>query len=287
MLSFRLKKKIPKSASAKQGRHSSWARGDILPLALIITTTIILAGVGLAIIILDSIRRSADNNASMLAYYAADSGVERQLYAIRKQASAVSSTEMLGDSLNDGASWIAASSTYLQTNVKSFPVTPSTSLQVVDLYDPDNLNLAGGVGRIDWSWSAGADCPGGVAPEVDLGYAQWLAGGSVLPQNYTFVQGLTPAGMTTLLDPAKGYRLRFTPKQCTANNLTVLTYNGLGLQVAVPGDISIGAIGTYAKATQALTVRMPRQDVLSGVFSFAVFSECQLIKDPSNPAACP
>lgn len=262
-------------------------QGNILPLALIVTATILIAGMGLATIVLDSIRRSADNDAAMLAYYAADGGVERQLYAIRKQFTTVTSTQLLTSTFSNGAMWNAANSTYLQASMKFFPTTPSTSLQILDLYDPDNLNLAGDVGRVDWSWSAGTDCQGGSPPEVELGYAQWLAGGSVLPQSYTVVRGLTSGGMTTILDPAKGYRLRFRPKQCTADNLTILTYDGGGVSVNVPGDISVGAIGSYKKATQALTVRMPRQDVLSGVFSFAVFSECQLIKDPSNPAACP
>ena len=261
--------------------------GNILPLALVIVTTILLAGIGLSIIVLDSIRRSADQDASLLAYYAADGGVEQQLYAVRKQATAVTSTQALSGTFSNNASWQPASSTYLQANLKIYPTTPSTSLQILDLYNPDNANAAGGVGRIDWSWTAGADCPGGVPPEVELGYAEWLAGGSVLPNTYTIVRGLTNSGMSTNLDPTKGYRLRFQPKSCTANNLTILTYDGGGILTNVPGDITVGAVGSYGKATQAITVTMPRQDVLSGLFSYALFSECQLIKDPNNPVACP
>jgi hypothetical protein len=262
-------------------------RGNILPLALVIVTTILLAGIGLSVIILDSIRRSADQDASMLAYYAADGGVEQQLYAVRKQAYAVTSTQALSGTFSNNASWQPASSTYLQANLKIFSTTPSTSLQILDIYNPDNASAAGGVGRVDWSWTAGSDCPGGVAPEVELGYAEWLAGGSVIPNTFTIVRGITNTGMSTILNSSKGYRLRFRPKSCTANNLTIQTYDGSGTLTNVPGDITVGAVGYYGKASQAITVTMPRQDVLSGIFSYALFSECQLVKDPNNIVACP
>ncbi len=264
------------------------SRGNVLPLALVIMASILLAGIGLGITVLNSIRRSADIDASMVAYYAADAGLERQLYELRKNAAAVGDLQALSDTLSNNSEWVAASSTFLQTNVRMFSETASTTLQVVDLFDPDNVSAAAGVGRVDWSWEAGDDCPGGTPPEVELGYAEWLSGGTVLPDTFTVVRGLAPSGMVTLLDPTKGYRLRFHPKQCTAANLTIeASPSGSYAPMEFPGDITLGAVGTFNRATQSITVRMPRQDVLSGVFSYVLFSECELIKDPDGGSTCP
>jgi hypothetical protein len=262
-------------------------RGDILPLALVMMTTILLAGLGVGIVVMEGLRRSADTDAAMTAYYAADAGVERQLYELRKRSATVGSLQGLSGTFSNGSGWAAASSTYLQALSKTFFLIPEDDFQFVDLFDPDNIAAAAGVGRVDWSWQAGPDC-GGTPPTIEMGYAQWLASGSVLPQDFRIIQGLTPAGMVTPLDPLRGYRLRFRPKGCSASALRVEVSPGAAYAPQTfPGDIVAGAIGSYRRATQAITVQVPRQDVLSGLFSFVLFSECQLIKDPDNPAVCP
>lgn len=262
-------------------------RGNVLPLALVIMTTILLGGLGVGIIVMQGLRRTSEIDASMNAYYAADAGVERQLYELRKRSSSVGDLEDLSATFVNGSEWSAASSTYLQTLSKTFTSIAEDDFAFVDLYDPDNIGAAAGVRRVDWNWGAGSDCPGGIPPEVEMGYARWLSGGSVLPQDFTVTRGLTPGGMTTLLETDKGYRLRFRPKGCSLTSLEIEVSPDVGYApMQFPGDITIGAVGEYRRATQAITVTVPRQDVLSGVFSFAVFSECQLIKDPENPNIC-
>lgn len=260
-------------------------RGNILPLALVIMTSILLAGIGLGIVVLDSIRRSADTDASMIAYYAADAGVERQLFELRKNAYTVSDLASLSDGYANGSAWSAASTGYLQTTKKQFSSVPKGDFQFIDLFDPDNANAAASVSRVDWSWEAGDDC-NGIPPEVEMGYAQWLSGGIVLPEDFVVVRGLVSGGMQTSLDPTRAYRLRFRPKTCRAKNLTVQAYTTPGDidPMPFPGDITLTSAGTYKKSTQAISVQVPRQDVLSGVFSYVIFSECSLIKDPLNPA---
>jgi hypothetical protein len=53
-----------------------------------------------------------------------------------------------------------------------------------------------------------------------------------------------------------------------------------------PGDISLGAEGTYGKASQKIVVTMPKLDVLSGLYSFVIFSECQLVKGLPGAPIC-
>jgi hypothetical protein len=264
-------------------------QGNILPLALVIMTSILLAGLGLGIVVLDGLRRTADTDASMVAYYAADGGIERQLYDLRKLSYAVTTLGTLSGSFSNGSSWQAATSGFLQTTSKTFPVVKQGDYQFVDLYNPDNVNVAAGIGRVDWSWVPGSDCPAFTSPEVELSYAQWFTGGGVLPDSYTVVRGIG-SPKVQILDSTKGYRLRFRPKGCSTESLRVeVSATALYNPVAFPGDITLGSTGSYNKSTQSIAVQSPRQEILSGVFSYVIFSECQLYKDPSNPAppACP
>jgi hypothetical protein len=268
-------------------------RGNILPLALVVMTAILLAGVGLGIVVLDSLQRTADVDASMVAYYTADGGIERQIYDLRKSNFTLTQIASEGGTQPSisGASWATATSTFTQITSKVFPVVLNGEFQFVDLYNPDQINAAAGVGRVDFSWGAGTDCAGGVPPQMEMGYSEWSVTGTVLPTTFTILHASDYSGSNQPLDSSKAYRLRFRPKGCSATNLkvevspTVATY----APKVFPGDITLGSIGTYKNARQAITVVAPRQDVLSGVFTYVLFSECQLYKDPTNPSppTCP
>jgi hypothetical protein len=265
-------------------------QGNILPLALVMMTAILLAGIGLGTVVLDGLRRTADADASTVSYYSADAGIERQLYDLRKLSSSIVALGTLDETFSsNGAKWDAASSGFLQTTSKSFPAVKQGDFQFVDLFNPDAVNVAAGVGRVDWSWGKGADC-GALTPEMEMSYAQWLAGSDVLPQEFV----VTPPGLmspqTFYLDPSKGYRLRFRPKGCSAADLKVeVSPTAAYVPMAFPGDITLGSTGSYRKTSQSISVQAPRQEILSGVFSYVIFSECELFKDPTNPSppTCP
>lgn len=263
-------------------------RGNILPLAIVITSTILLSGLALGIIVLDSLRRTQDIDFSMVAYYAADAGVEKQLYELRKNNALVADLDALSMDYGNGSSWTALPSGFLATTAKIFPRVNRGDFQFVDLFDPDNLGAAGGVGRVDWSWTPDpASCSGG-PNAVELGYSQWLTGGTVLPGEFKIDHGITSPD-TVVLDPTKAYRLRFRPTDCNVLNLRVeVSPTPAYAPMQFPGDITLGAEGKYQRATQNISVQVPRQDILSGVFSYVIFSECTLIKDPlSGAPACP
>jgi hypothetical protein len=49
--------------------------------------------------------------------------------------------------------------------------------------------------------------------------------------------------------------------------------------------VTIDVTGTYSSTKQRLIVSIPRQEPLSGLYDFAVFSECSLVK--GSPISCP
>jgi hypothetical protein len=84
----------------------------------------------------------------------------------------------------------------------------------------------------------------------------------------------------------KAYRLRLRALNGEVTGATAKVYRN-DAQMPFPGDITLGAAGTYGKATQSIVVTMPKLDVLSGLYSFVVFSECQLVKGLPGEPTCP
>lgn len=263
-----------------------YAKGNILPLAIVITATIMLAGVTLGSIVIESLKRSVETDNSVVAYYTADAGVERQLYALRKQGATVSSLDPMTNSFPNSSSWASEDgSHYVNTTVKTFSTLTPADVQFVDLYDPDNLGAAAGIGQVRWQWTD----PTGTC-QVELGYANWTSGSVVIPDTFQFYTSAGGSG-SQILSPTKAYRLRFRSKTCTITNLQVRVYANAGspTPLTFPGDITVAAEGTYRQSKQAIAVTMPRQDVLSSVFNYVIFSECSLIKDDSGGVStvCP
>ncbi len=271
--------------------------GSILPLALIMTTMILLAGIGIGTVVLQGSKRAVENDHSVLAYYFADSGIERQLYEVRKKDATTGQLSALDAQYPGQGSWTFFGG-YATTTEKTFSTVATSSFGVVDLFNPDNVQAAG-VARLDLSWSNGPDCAAlGTSAQVEAGYADFDLTSGVLPQAYTVCrQGLSPPDancvnsgqtMTLLLDPSKNYRVRIHALGCTAKDLIAKTYSDSGGSIpkAFPGDVTLSAEGTYQNATQKIRVVMPKSNVLSGVFSYVIFSECTLIKGTGTPT-CP
>src|SRR5579859_5313006 len=87
--------------------HVTRSPGSILPLALIMTLTIVLAGIGIGTVVLQGSQRAKDTDASVAAYYMADSGIERQLFEVRKNSQTVDYLNSLGDSYGNGGTWVS------------------------------------------------------------------------------------------------------------------------------------------------------------------------------------
>lgn len=255
--------------------------GQILPLALIMMFTILLAGIGIGIVVLEGSQRARDTDESVSAYYMADSGIERELFEIRRRSQTLVYVAGLSSQYPNAQRWQSTAGIE-QTTQKVIETIPAADFAVVDLFDPDQLGAAAGIDEIRIDFNG--------AGQIEAGYAQWTAGATVMwPSEDAFVIqiGFAPSMDITGLDPLKAYRLRLRALNGEVTGATVRVYRGGALQ-PFPGDITLGAEGTYGKATQKIVVTMPKLDVLSGLYSFVVFSECQLIKGlPGLPPVCP
>jgi hypothetical protein len=263
-------------------------KGNILPFAIVITATILLGGITLGAIVIENLKRSVDTDNSMVAYYSADAGIERQLFAIRKQNSAIDSLDAMEDAFDNGSTWESEDgSHYVTTDVKTFSTLDAGDVKFVDLYDPDHIGASAGVGQVKWSWEdPTATC------KLEMGYVQWTPAETVVinqtDEEYK-IESQTIGPGSLILDTTKAYRLRFRTKDCDITNLQIRVYATAGdiTSKTFPGDLTIASEGAYKTSKQAIAVTMPRLDILSGVFNYVIFSECSLIKDPSGTPTCP
>jgi hypothetical protein len=152
---------------------------------------------------------------------------------------------------------------------------------VIDLFDPINLGSAGGVDQLQIDWSG--------ATQLEIGYAQWTSGSIVTwpsEDSYVFQTGFGPSYTVAGLDATKAYRFRIKAMNGDATNVVVTAFNG-GSPVTFPGDVTLSAEGTYGKATQKTAVTLPKLDVLSDIYGFVLFSECQILKGVEGVPVCP
>ena len=265
--------------------------GSILPLALIMILTIVLAGIGIGTVVLQGSQRARDTDASVAAYYMADSGIERQLLEVRKNNQTVDYLNTLGGSYGNGGTWVSTGA-YEPTTSKKFTQVSTSSFAIIDLFDPDKLNIPPGIASMHITWSkADPDCAGMAQLEVSYGYWKVVDGVPQLPdESYTVLaKDALKDLIVSPLDTGRAYRVRLKAFECAASNVTVSLFSDVNATQSktFPGDITLGAEGTFSKTTQKITVTMPKLDVLSGLFGFAIFSECSLVKDPNTMQTCP
>ena len=261
--------------------------GNILPLAIIMTMTILLGGIGIGAVVLSGSKESKRTDASVGAYYMADAGVERQLYEIRKNNQPVSFINSLGGTYANGGSWISTGSLE-PTLAKTIEMVATSSVGVIDLFDPDNLLSAPGISRVTIAWQPDSNCVN--TPSLEASYAYWqlVNGVPELPTDDSYIVLPKDAqGKISIdgLDPSSAYRIRLRAFDCPAYAITAEAEGPNG-SVSFPGDVTLAAEGTYNKTTQKIVVTMPKLDVLSGVFDYVLFSECTLVKG-AGAQVCP
>ncbi len=264
------------------------SRGSILPLALIMTLTILLAGIGLSTIVIEGVRRAKGTDQSVAAYYMSDAGIERQLYAVRKQNATLSSLSDLKATYPDGAGW--KSTGYLEPAeaVQRLATLKTTAFAVLDLFDPDDVYKAPGVAKVTAWWASGSEC-GSTKAGLEIDYASVkTSGAGFVETDFKLARAETSPFTVSGLNPSLPYRLRLKAFNCLAKDVYLTLYDVFGAPVNFFGNIALGSEGTYGQATQKIVVTMPKQDILSGLFGgYVLFSECQVLKGGTGIPICP
>jgi hypothetical protein len=290
---------IQNIASAK--KSAGGRRGTVLLLALLVLSSVVISASGLSSLILNSLQQARIIDSSIVAYYAAEGAAEQSLYTVRKTVledtweSDLSVPPGSAVKLQNGATW------YRTVSGKEQVVNtliPQDSFYEVALYNPDQedrpLDEQIGDIRIDWSndpCSGEEDiCPSLIVTMIkwDPTSSQWATDeGAMLSWRYAS----DPTGATSFqsigIDPSYLYKMRLRAEDGDIKDVMVRGYTDSyeTTPVDLPGRIRIDAYGSYGSTRQHLSVRLPRRTPLSGLFDFALFSECSLVK--GYPISCP
>ncbi len=271
-------------------RSSKFASGNIVALALILTSAILISAIGVGIVVMQGVEQSRNMDKAVAAYYMANSGIELQLFGIRKDNRTLAEMASASNTYPGGTSW--ESTTGLeQTGVKRISYLPKEELAFLDLFDPDDISSTSNAARVSISWLPGDDC-GAAIPQFEAAYAEWefSGGGVTWPTDSNYViqpfDSISPMDIPAL-NTSKSYRLRLRPFNCSVKDVQITLYDIGNNPIDYLGDIVLGSEGTYEGTTQKLSVSMPRQNILSGIFSYIVFSEQQLCKKVGLAGTCP
>lgn len=262
--------------------------------AVVLVSMLLLVGLGVGIVVLEGSKRASETDKAVAAYYMANSGIEMQLYDIRKNGFKLADVGLTGNAYPGGSLWKSTTG-YETTTVKVIPYLGAEELSFVDLFNPDELDVPSGVKTITVTWnSVDAAC----SSDLEIGYTTWSAGATVSwpEEEAVYTIAIAPYDQRTtgydvdLPDELKSYRLRIRPFHCAVSDVRVVLKDSAGAIVPYPGEIALGSEGTYQKTTQRIRVTMPRQDILSGVFSYIIFSQealCKRVGAAAATGACP
>lgn len=263
---------------AMTDRHAARERGNVLLFALLVMTTVIVGSVGIGSLILSSLQQTKTIDSSVIAYYAAEAGVEHALFVARTRGvlpASVATPEPLGN----GASWtrtVSGNEDVIYLTVKEDTVAE------VALYDPDAATAATAIASVGISWDDG--CSGCSVLQATL--VGWDPGGPISwdpnAQTYNYAGG---SAAISLGSPAKLYKLRLLARNADLDHVAVRAYDDAASQIPIPGRVRVEATGEFIDVRQLLVATMPRRIPLSGIFNFVVFSECSLVK--GGPISCP
>lgn len=270
-------------------------------MALLVMSGVLVVGASLGTISLLDLRQARVTDDSVMAFGAAESGAEQTLYQLRRAGTDsstltanpndTSSTVYSGVPMANGSKW-SRKLTASETTV--FADIPKDKSYEIVLWNPETPSSPAGAESMTFSWDD--DCGGtsglevlvaGWDPAAVGGFDPILAFHGTSPA-LTFLR-TPPRVVDNDFDAGKAYRVRLRAKTCDISNLAVSAYsadNAGGGQVPIPSRIAVASTGIFGTASQAMELKLPRLQPLSGAFDFVIFSQCSLLKGVTG-APCP
>jgi hypothetical protein len=267
---------------------------------LLVVAVVTAATSASAVVVMNNLQRSTKINESMIAQYAAESGIERSLFWLQDQrARGATLTETIddlqtfeSDLIPDGRIHYEIDDRATKKGVES--LTTALNLQeitTIDLYDPDDPTQRIDPNSVTIDWFD--YCPEKpVTPKVGCTWietrlAAWDPNAVDFPDPRGAdvtreVQAYGEGPLTISLNPNSRYRLQV--KQLFGGELDQGTYTPYGgrvtrlfvkpdLGTTLPGHAVVKSIGRFGSAVQGMEIVVPWRVPLSGIFDYVLFSE--------------
>jgi hypothetical protein len=279
--------------------------GVVLIFTLLIMSVLISVAISFSYFIISDINKARAIDNSIVAYYAADAGMEESLYTLKKQQSVKFLTQLKGQKGSGNlatakSSWDIGESTDYETRFFRQRLSNGQTAKFF-LLNRANTN---GTKSIAVNWKKGA----GTAPQLQVSLTQ-LKPQKQTPTNaivyYTDTSGVeisdTPTnnnvptcyplkdrGLDNIpLTPAPDYAVEFKVLGLLpddyVDSLTVQAYNSDDCsQNPNPTGITnltLKSKGVYNKSNQYIIAQLTPKDTLSGLAGFVLFSEEDITKN--------
>jgi len=240
----------------------------------------------LAFIILVSIRSTSNSKQSIVAFYAAESGLEKSLYTIKTNRDSQSLTLASTITSLNGLTVMAYSSSTdviladnSSTTVLDFNLLKGQSKQI-DIFNPDSglsILTAGANANLSWTKSG---CTGtgnpieyGKKEFSGLGGSYW---GNIFDNDYLVSLPSSSPYVDPLLS-SYNYQFKIKALECDLSDIQFTITSG-STAVALPNYITIRSTGTNGKASIKLQADTIWKPPLSGLGEYVLFSEDTITK---------
>jgi hypothetical protein len=275
--------------------RSSPPQGVVLLLSLLVLATMLTTTLTVGTLVARELRTTGTSDRGLMAYYAAESGLEQGLYILRQERPAhnditstldrpYASRLTLSDSRADW--WRASTTTEKQLNL----TLRANEVVQLDLFEPTNslssVALIGGL-KMDW------DAPASGAEWLEVSWSGWkndepvpsFGSGRELFSSSTAKPVIMPFDTSSFAN----FRVRLRALFADVPNLRVNAYKAGGDplseadEYSLPARITLTATGQLADTRQALAVTVPEFAPQASPFDFTIFSECPITKGEVDP----
>lgn len=277
--------------------------GTIILIAVMIMATLLTAGLGTGTLVINIINQSASIDYSISAYYAAESGIEKNLYMIRKD-DYVPDLKIFGSEPDITDSQIFNSGETLQAQYDLSAVNGKDEIvfdlkegqeYVVDIFDPnisayEFVGYQGEPNKPIVSLSLAGDRNALNTVTLQITIVSWSQGEFYAPSAVIkTIQGASESSTTFSITPpinvsaAHSHKVRFRVFDGDLENLRLSAADSGNGDLIVPGVYVLVSKGSYPnvsskKATQVLSVEMPILEPAYGLFNYVIFSEGDITK---------
>lgn len=274
------------ASAANSGCAMMRCRGSALLLAMLVMAAILTVSTATSTLVLNEIQQSLFLDHSIVAFYGAESGLERGLFEARKKDfDEVALNNLTADLPNQASYRLLAEGS---EDIIYASLSPDDSFQL-DLYDPNSLSaLINPIRSIRLSWE-------GAGSWLEVKWTPWTTAGILdNPQGVYLSQVSSPVIIPLYNSSAYLYRMRLIARKAAVANLEITAYNLIDpvaacqplttCQVPIPGRVAIKAIGEYPAGSanasrQALSATMPIKSPLSGLYDYVLYSEAEIKKE--------
>lgn len=261
--------------------------GSALLFSLLIMSGIVISGLTVGTIVVNELRQSRNLDQSIVAYYAAESGAEKALFAFRQPevsfGSVVSASPGIANKVDCGYGSAfdpkMCELYWENATAYSFPLRRNQVRQI-NLFG-SNLASGFGVNQISVvSWEDG-DPSNGLTPWIEM---------EVVPLQSDFQNGEAANyvetccnTLTATLSASYNYKVRLKALYDDIRNVQVL----IGGSPAEVTTINIFSSGGFFSAKQAVRVEASSGKQATSLSDFVIFSECDMVKGIGLDSACP